>query len=531
MLQVSTTPREHRIGMSPTPTAFRAAASVAVYSLLLVAFASWSWSTVLADFAGDNAVYWLTANHFSPWGTTHPTAAHFAAKSVFPPLFPLVLAITGGGTSLLGAHLVSAGLLWFGLLAFGCLLLRMGFGPLAALGLVVGVASTRTTLYEALQIHSEHLYLALTMLALGFALSASSRRHTLYLCAGCVAAAYLTRTSGVALAVATIIFVALRHRRHLPGFLAIVGLPIIAWSIFHHGSASYVGEMSRLYEQGGFAHMIERNVRFLWIAWHACFGEPGLPAMSPVPPGVFALLGLAGLYVRLRTVEPDALYVVAYLSMLVLWPYPAEYQRMLYPVLPLVLALGLFFAAIWLPARIRPLLPAHACALHFAVLAAAVLPFAGHALMRFQETPADPRFEPYMHTLAWYMADPRQALLNVGYQRAVTEALADIRADDRVAPGDCLLAIKTSVVSLYSQRLARGMPRPDATGTIDRAQFDANRCRFLFMTQATSPTFPYTFFPYEQLKDEFTELRVYANAVNPEMPAALLGHLPAATRH
>lgn len=515
--------------MSSTSSAFRPAVAVAVYGLLLVGFAGWSWSTQLADFGGDNAVYWLTANHFSPWGTTHPTAAHFAAKSVFPPLFPVLLAMTGGGASLLGAHLVSALLLWFGLLAFGHLLLRMGFGPLAALGLVVGFASTRTTLYEALQIHSEHLYLALTMLALGFALSASSRRNALYLCAGCVAAAYLTRTSGVALAAATIIFVALRHRRHMPGFLAIVGLPIVAWSLFHHGSSSYVGEMIRLYEQGGFTDMLERNVRFLWFAWRACFGEPGLPAMSPLPPAAFALLGLAGLGVRLRTVEPDALYVAAYLSMLVLWPYPAEYQRMLYPILPLVLALGLFFAVIWLPAHIGRVLPAHGCGLFFAVLAAAVLPFAGHALMRFQETPADPGFAPYTRTLAWYMADPRQALLNVGYHRAVTEALLDIRANDRVAHDECVLAIKTSVVSLYSERLARGMPRPDAAGVIDRAQYRANRCRTLFMTQAASPTFPYTFFPYEQLKDELVELRVYANAVNPEIPAALLGRLPSAT--
>ncbi|MBK6659207.1 MAG: hypothetical protein IPG43_14110 [Proteobacteria bacterium] len=79
-------------------------------SALLMLFTLW-WAgsgTLLADFGGDNAVYFLTANHYSPYGVAHAAAAQFAAQSVYPPLYPWLLAMTGGGTSLAAAHLVTS---------------------------------------------------------------------------------------------------------------------------------------------------------------------------------------------------------------------------------------------------------------------------------------------------------------------------------------------------------------------------------------------------------------------------------------
>lgn len=504
----------------------RAAIEPCVFGLLLVALGTWAWSTVLADFSGDNAVYWLTANHFSPWGAAAPHAAHFAAKSVFPPLYPLVLALSGGGTSLLAAHVVSAVLLWLGLLIFARLLGLMGISTAPALGLVVAVAASRSVLREVLQLHSEHLYLLLSLLALVFALSAASHRKAIYLCAGCVAAAYLTRTSGIALALAMVAFTAMRHRSALPGCLFIIGLPIVAWSLWHHGSASYVSAMMRPYEQAGIADLIARNLEILGSAWLACFNEAGLVGYGPMLPTLFALCGLGGLLVRLDTAQPDALYVPLYLAMLVLWPYPAEYQRMLYPIFPLILAQGMFFVASWLPDHLRGLRPRYSNVLFLALLAAAMLPYAAHALTRFLDTPLDAKYAPYTRTLAWYMADPTQAVLNVGYQRAITEALLDVRVANRVEPDACLLATKTAVVSLYTHRFTLGLPRPGRAGTIDIDRLRRNPCRALFMTQATSPSFPYAYFPFEQTRELLTAVRVYPNPVRPDLPAALLGHLP-----
>ena len=77
---------------------------------MLALFTLW-WAgsgTLLADFGGDNAIYFLTANHHSPYGVAHPAAAQFASGSVYPPLYAWLLALTGGGTSLAAAHRVTA---------------------------------------------------------------------------------------------------------------------------------------------------------------------------------------------------------------------------------------------------------------------------------------------------------------------------------------------------------------------------------------------------------------------------------------
>jgi hypothetical protein len=77
------------------------------FLVLAVAYLIWGWSSVLGDFGGDNAVYLLTAQYLSPYAPASDLAAQFARGSAFPPLFPLLLALTGGGESLLTAHIVT----------------------------------------------------------------------------------------------------------------------------------------------------------------------------------------------------------------------------------------------------------------------------------------------------------------------------------------------------------------------------------------------------------------------------------------
>ena len=77
------------------------------FFVLCVVYYFWGWSHVLGDLGGDNAYYLLTARHFSPWSTHSDVATYFATHSQYPPLYPLVLAILGGGESLLVAHLIT----------------------------------------------------------------------------------------------------------------------------------------------------------------------------------------------------------------------------------------------------------------------------------------------------------------------------------------------------------------------------------------------------------------------------------------
>lgn len=501
-----------------------AASAATVLVPLFACLVYWGFSPVLADFGGDAAYYWLSANHFSPWGEASPVAAHYAERSHFPPLFPLVLALAGGGTSLLAAHVVCVVLMWAGLVVCWRLFVRMGLEAGPALALVVVVTFSRGVLLEGLHIHSEHLYLPLSALALLLALDGRSRR-VLYLAAGCAAAAYLARTVAVVLMAGLLVHVWRRHREALPGCVLICALPVLAWTLLHSGTVRYVEGMSGLYARGEMAAMLSNQAAFLWRAWVMSFADPALPAAGAVLPGALGLLALGGLIERLRRWQPDALYAAAYLALLVVWPYPAEYERMLYPVLPLLMAHALLCVLGPLAHRTPHLAPRRHAQLFLLVLLIAVLPFTGHALGRLLTPPADQSWAPYQRTRAWFGADPARALLNIGFQRAVTEALVDIREHDRVGRDECMLAIKTAVAGLYSERIVHGLPRPPIDPGNYAARVERQRCRALFMIEAASPTFPYAYFPYALLESRLEALRVYANPFHPRVPAALFARL------
>ena len=81
------------------------------FGLLGAGYFLWTWSHELAEFGGDNAYYLLMAQHFSPWSANYVVAEYFANRSQYPPLFPLVLAMFGGGNSVLAAHLITTSFL------------------------------------------------------------------------------------------------------------------------------------------------------------------------------------------------------------------------------------------------------------------------------------------------------------------------------------------------------------------------------------------------------------------------------------
>ena len=64
--------------------------------ILAAGYYVWTWSHVLATFGGDNAVYLMMAESYSPYFSHGQVAQFFADHSQYPPLFPFMLAILGG---------------------------------------------------------------------------------------------------------------------------------------------------------------------------------------------------------------------------------------------------------------------------------------------------------------------------------------------------------------------------------------------------------------------------------------------------
>src|SRR6185436_17927875 len=94
------------------PRALPDLAAVALTAAFALACAVFVWQPALATFADDSVSYLVMAQAFSPFEAASPAVAGaFAREAFYPPLFPLVLALTGAAQNIAWAHAVTALLL------------------------------------------------------------------------------------------------------------------------------------------------------------------------------------------------------------------------------------------------------------------------------------------------------------------------------------------------------------------------------------------------------------------------------------
>ena len=194
-----------------------------------------------------------------------------------------------------------------------------------------------------------------------------------------------------------------------------------------------------------------------------------------------------------------------------MWPYPAEYERMLYPILPLILAQATRWLYEVAGLMGQPKLGHYALtALAFAILVAGI----PHVVLVWTRLAADPGgvYAPYKRTLPWYFTDPVSAGINAGFLRGTADGLIAIRESNMVPADDCILSIKPSVISLYSHHRSLIPPSAAASDEAFADAIDDSPCRYAFIMPIASPTFPTPYYPYERLKGR---IRLVAHFVNP----------------
>ena len=371
------------------PFSFGRALGFAVLVAAVPAIVAFCWHSVIATIGDDSVSYLTLARHFSPWNPD-PLAARWAPYfSNFPPLFPLLLALTGGAYDLLVAHMVvAAGGIASLFLVHSYARARLGSecGSLAVAVLFLLLPGTWLALTGIL---SESIYLALSLAAL---LHEATRVRPgsparSYAVLGCwMAAALLSRTAGFALLLgyaANVGFVAWR-RRGLPE--PRVWLPVaigvaaqLAWLALRPKLAvpayqQWLGVLGEAWLQHPAATLAE-SWQYLSRGWIGDFASDAAGgATAAFFFGLVALAALAGAVRAARDERLDGWYVLVSVAMLLLWRFNEDNsRRLLFPLLPLALlhaaetvrAIALRFPQ---PAR-RWVAPAA-----FALLAAMVLP-------------------------------------------------------------------------------------------------------------------------------------------------------------
>ena len=451
----------------------RHAGLVLLLALAAPALAAFAWQRSIATIGDDSVTYLLLARHIAP-GTPGIIERWVGLRGNFPPLFPLLLALTGGAYDLLVAHLVVAAFAVLALLAVYAYALQRLESRAGALAITTLFLLTPNAWVSMKGILTEPMFLVVSVAALAWYARRLEGRpggaRDWLIFGVLLACAYLTRAAGVALLMAYAAHAALRAlgkrssaswRLLLPmvPVVALVGL-WLAWRPMT-GEDAYgktTHEMIAVWIAEPFPTLRVAAPRLLdgWIASFLAQSGVGTVART-----LFAALGtfaLAGTLRAVRANRLDGWYVLASVAITFGWVFGEDNtRRLLYPVVPLLMIhgaeLAVALASRISAVRLRRLSLAALAALPALLCLPAAVVFAGKALERGPMAPGA------RHALA----DCVDLYTTIGLQAARVEAaysLATIEGLESIAeatpPGARVMWMRPEYVAVLGHR--EGVP-------------------------------------------------------------------------
>jgi hypothetical protein len=472
-----------------------AAVVTAVFAWICVRFA---WQPVLASFADDSASYLVMGQVFSPWTPASPAVAEaFVREAFYPPLFPLLLGLTGAAHHLAWAHALTAlclagalplvyllGSRWLGS-AWGGLLATVAFALLPSLWIQVK------------GILSEPLF-CLLFLALLLALERENSTRKAWLASLLMAALVLTRTAALVPVAAYAAWALTRRgeprlRLLIPAIVAAVAYG--AWLFLRPAGTSddymrIVAERAHsiatapapwLALAASVARQVDAQVE-AWAGSLILFWPQGhylrLALVS-----LIGALALGGLALRLREGRADAWMAGAYLVTFLIWPFYDQMTRFLFPLLPVLVLYALLAASALARAVRRP--PLVAQVVLWLLVASLAVPALAFIHGRAQAA------GPFVLITDWY----RTPDLDEARRRAQVhlDLMGDMEAIRALTqPQDRVMWVAPSYVALLAQRRGVPAPSPDLSAEAYRQAVDRAHPDYLFLS---------VFHPRDTLRD------------------------------
>jgi len=472
------------------------AAIAAVSGAIALAF---TWQPGLASLYDDSVFYLMMAQAISPFGTASAAVLAAAPFDTYPPFLPLLIALLGGAFDWHIAHAIIA-------VAFGASVFFLGVYARqvtgsAAMGIAAAVAYAFMpgVWLNVKGILSEFPYMALSFGAL--VLYERSRRQPVSLTrvvalGALLAALVLTRTVGVALVAALAFCEALRwwrerDRGRLMAAAAIVAIPALVallWILLRPSSgqdayAEFGARVADAARTGGSdwavallaantSALVDSWLNALLIFWGEWWRPKFLLAVA------FGLLAVISIGQRAVRAEPDALYCLAFLAIVLAWPFPGQMYRLALPVIPLALV-----SAFWgwreLVVRYRPGAEPRAAWVVALPLALSVPPVLFYIAERARITDEADRSAP-MSSIAEFYRVPSgpAAAANARGQIAVIDDLRRIR--ETTPEGARVMWYSPAYVSLLSQRHGVRLERPADAAALE-AQLRASGADYLYL--------------------------------------------------
>ena len=466
---------------------------------MVTGLAFWLLATIArrAEFSGgiaDGYIYLLMADAFAGIAQgIDPFSRTVFANFPFPPLYPLVLALGGGSYFPLATHALHAGLLTVGLSAFACWYRTLGLSWVRSAVLAFTVVLLPVTWLTALDIQSEALYLllsALSLLALG---DGQLSRKRWLVCGVCCGLTILTRTIGIALLPALLVH-AVRVKQSREGGLAI-GIALLA-PLTWIGLRQSVGQQSSYIDAShgalqsslaAYWPVVAQNVQALWSAVLRCFDFAPHSSTLVVLGGMGSIASVTALYRGWRG-RADAAYLLSYLAIILLWPYPAHARRFLFVLLPILFAYAVLGISACVKARTAWVRGAVAYAV-IVILILLALPTTVSMWRDLKQEPVLARMP--SRYLAPSLATARSDTDGLA---PIYELLATLPAE--VPSGGCVSSVIPEQLMFYTRR--RGAALAESRGDATRLRRMLMNCPYVFMIATTAypadglpPMYPY----------------------------------------
>ncbi len=314
---------------------------------------AFAWQAVIAT-VGDDSVSYLVLAHYFRGGADNPYVAQWASYHAhFPPLFPLLLAASGGAVDLRIAYALVAALAVLALpLIYRYASLQLGRDS-AGLAIVVLFLLTPTAWISLKGILSESLYLVLAMASVLWyetRLADGRTRPIAALAFGVLlACAYLTRVAGLALILAYAVHVGLRlaaHRQRPSWSLLLPWVPVVVLLGLWYGLRPRpdVDAYRRTVQSmigtwiADPATMLRASVEYSFSGWIATLAAQQDVSMAPkIVFGLLGLAGLAGAVLRAARNRLDGWFILFSVAMVTPWVFtPNNTRRLLYPLVALL---------------------------------------------------------------------------------------------------------------------------------------------------------------------------------------------------
>jgi hypothetical protein len=438
------------------------------------------WQPVLGSLYDDSVSYLLMAQWFA--GTPPALVAEAARLEKYPPLFPLVLAISGGAEDWRFAHAVVALSFALSVYALGVHARNITASTRIAIAAAIVYALMPGTWLNLKGILSEFPYMAASFAALAWH---GSRRETPGVRTSAMlgillAAALLTRTIGIALVGAFALSEGMRLARtrdslRVRSMWPALAAPVLLAALWYAlrptgGEDAYIEYGTRAFSQWG------ANLQALRDAWLtallAFWGEPWKPTF--VLAAAAGIAGLGGTLVRALQGEFDALYCLLFLAILVAWPFPGQMYRLAFPIAPLLIV-----NALWAVERFASRMAGERGASRWGALAAlapltASIPAVLSLVVERSQAPDAVGGNRRLADIAEFyrIPDRRAAAGNAARQ---VGAFADLERIAQTTPEDArVLCIMSGYMTLLARRRAIMLERPADARALARQAANAD---------------------------------------------------------